>query len=223
MRGVALAKKEKSMRNVFMTLAASTMMLAAVCAAQAADAIDEVPVVPQAQDTFTPVGGWDGAYAGGKVTQQWGKNTAGSYNARGLGGGLYGGYNMQQGKIVYGGEADVNYSGVDGLQNGIDTKQGLNGSIRGRVGYDLSPALVYGTAGIAATNLRAEDATSHDSKTAFGATIGAGIETKITDQITARTEYRFTDYQTQTYDLKSGATDRGMKEHQVNVGLGMRF
>ena len=57
----------------------------------------------------------------------------------------------------------------------------------------------------------------------FGATIGAGVEAKITDQITARTEYRFTNYQTQTFDLDSGARDRGFKEHQVSVGLGMRF
>ncbi|MBB1248092.1 MULTISPECIES: outer membrane protein [unclassified Rhizobium] len=211
------------MRNLFVTLAASTMMLSALTAAQAADAIDEVPIAPEAQDAMAPVGGWDGAYVGGRVTQQWAKTAPGGYDTNGLGGGLYGGYNMQQGQIVYGGEADVNYSGVDGNKNGVETTQRLNGAIRGRVGYDLQPALVYGAAGLAATNVKAEDGTSEDSKTLFGATIGAGVEAKITDQITARTEYRFTNYQTQTFDLDSGARDRGFKEHQVSVGLGMRF
>ena len=59
--------------------------------------------------------------------------------------------------------------------------------------------------------------------TLLGVTLGAGVETKITESITARTEYRFTNYQTQTFDLDSGARDRGFKEHQVSVGLGMRF
>ena len=100
---------------------------------------------------------------------------------------------------------------------------GVNGSLRARVGYDLDPALVYATGGLAATNMEVTDATSDSNKTLLGATIGAGVETKITESITARTEYRFTNYQTQTFNLDSGATDRGLQDHQVNVGLGLKF
>jgi outer membrane immunogenic protein len=206
------------------TLTASALVLGAVTMAQAADAIDEVPLAPEAQDTIVSSGGWEGGYAGAKGTYQWGKvKEGGAYNAQGLGTGVYGGYNLQNDKIVYGAEADLNYSGVDSKSGGVETKQRLNGSVRGRVGYDLEPALVYGTAGIAATDLKASDDTSSDSKTLIGLTVGAGVETKITDTITARTEYRFNNYQTQTFGLDSGNKDRGFKEHQLNVGLGVRF
>ncbi|MBL0371273.1 porin family protein [Rhizobium sp. KVB221] len=212
------------MRNLIKSLAASVLVLGAVSIAHAADAIDEVPLAPEAQDTMGSVSGWEGGYVGAKGTYQRGKvKEGGAYNAIGLGGGLYGGYNMQDGQLVYGGEADLNYSGIDSTSAGVETKQRLNGSVRGRVGYDLEPALVYGTAGLAATSLKASDATSSDSNTLIGLTVGAGVETKITDTITARTEYRFTNYQDQTFKLDSGAKDRSLKEHQINIGLGVRF
>ncbi|MDO6963720.1 outer membrane protein [Rhizobium alvei] len=212
------------MRNLIKTLAATVLIAGAAGFAHAADAIDEVPVAPEANDVVTAPGGWDGAYVGGKATYQWGKVKSGAdYDAQGLGAGLYGGYNMQNGQIVYGGEADLNYSGIDATHAGVTTKQRLNGSVRGRIGYDLEPALVYGTAGLAATNLKASDATSSTDKNLLGLTVGAGVETKITESITARAEYRFNNYQTQTFNLDSGATDRGLKEHQINLGLGVRF
>jgi outer membrane immunogenic protein len=211
------------MRNFTKILAASAIALVAASAARAADAIDEIPSAPEAVESYSS-GNWEGAYIGGKLTHQWGKTKSpGDYNATGFGGGVYTGYNKQDGNIVYGVEADANYSGIDRTSGGVKADQGLNGSLRARVGYDLNPAMVYATGGIAATNLEAKDATSDSNKTLLGVTVGAGVETKITEQITARTEYRFTNYQTQTFNLDSGATDRGLKEHQVNVGVGFKF
>jgi outer membrane immunogenic protein len=211
------------MRNLIKTLAASAILISAASIAKAADAIDEIPSAPEAVETVTD-SNWEGAYAGGKVTYQWGKvKDTKDYDADGAGGGIYAGYNKQDGQIVYGAETDVNFSGIDKTYNGVKSEQGINGSLRARIGYDLSPAMVYATGGLAATNLETKDATSSDDKTLLGLTLGAGVETKITDTITARTEYRFTNYQSQTYDLDSGATERGLKEHQVNVGLGVKF
>lgn len=212
------------MRDLIKTLLVSTVLVAAATQVQAADAVDEIPQAPAATEIISETTGWDGAYVGGTASYQWGKMIKGKdYGAIGPGAGLYGGYNMQDGQIVYGAEADVNYSGISKSQAGVQTKQGINGSLRGRVGYDLNPALIYGTAGIAATNLKSKDATSEDNKTTYGLTAGAGIEFKITDSVTARTEYRFTNYGNQTFDLKSGAVDRGLDEHAVKVGLGVRF
>jgi outer membrane immunogenic protein len=211
------------MRKLIHTLAASAFVLSAASAVRAADAIDEIPSAPESIETVTS-SNWEGAYVGGKVTHQWGKVEEGrGYDAKGFGGGVYTGYNKQDGQLVYGAEADLNYSSVDARHNGVKSDQGLNGSLRARVGYDLSPAMVYATGGIAATNMEVSDATSDSNKTLLGLTLGAGVETKITDQITARTEYRFTDYQTQTFGLDSGNVDRGLKEHQINVGLGVKF
>ncbi|MBX9455596.1 MAG: porin family protein [Rhizobium sp.] len=211
------------MRKITKILAASAIALSAASFARAADAIDEIPSAPQSVDVI-PAGNWEGAYVGGKLTHQWGKTKMNKdYDAKGFGGGVYTGYNKQDGQIVYGAEVDLNYSGIEKSYKGVEATQGLNGSIRARAGYDLSPALVYATGGLAATNLEVTDKTSDSNKTLLGVTLGAGVETMITESITARTEYRFTNYQSQTFNLDSGATDRGLKEHQVNVGLGVKF
>jgi outer membrane immunogenic protein len=211
------------MRTFTTILAASAIALAAASFARAADAIDEIPAAPESVDVV-PADNWEGAYIGGKLTHQWGKTKINKdYDARGFGGGIYTGYNKQDGQIVYGVEADANFSGINKSYKGVEAEQGLNGSLRARVGYDLNPAMVYATGGLAATNMEVTDKTSDSNKTLLGVTLGAGVETKITESITARTEYRFTNYQTQTFNLDSGATDRGLKEHQVNVGLGFKF
>ncbi|MCB1444254.1 MAG: porin family protein [Rhizobiaceae bacterium] len=211
------------MRNITRILAASAIAFSAVSLARAADAIDEIPSAPESVDIVSS-SNWEGAYIGGKLTHQWGKVKQGEgYDADGFGGGIYSGYNKQDGQIVYGGEVDLNYSSIDRTYNKVKADQGLNGSLRARLGYDLNPAMVYATGGLAATNLEVSDKTSDSNKTLLGLTIGAGVETKITDTITARTEYRFTNYQTQTFGLDSGNVDRGLKEHQLNVGLGVKF
>ena len=212
------------MRHLIKTLAASAILVSAAGFAHAADAIDEIPMAPESQDVIVSSGNWEGGYVGGKLTHQWGKVKEGKdYDANGFGGGIYTGYNKQDGQIVYGVEGDVNFSGIDKTYNGVKADQGINGSLRARVGYDLSPAMVYATGGLAATNMEVSDANSDSNKTLLGLTLGAGVETKITESITARTEYRFTNYQTQTFDLNSGPVDRGLKQHQIKVGLGVKF
>lgn len=211
------------MRNLTSILAATAIAFSVAGIARAADAIDEIPAAPESVDVV-PAGNWEGAYIGGKLTHQWGKVKQNKdYDATGFGGGVYTGYNKQDGQIVYGVEGDVNFSSIDATHKKVEADQGFNGSLRARVGYDVSPALVYATGGLAATNLEVSDKTSDSNKTLLGLTLGAGVETKITEQITARTEYRYTNYQSQTFNLDSGATDRGLDEHQVNVGLGLKF
>lgn len=211
------------MRTLTSILAATAIAFSVATIARAADAIEEIPSAPESVDVV-PSGNWEGAYIGGKLTHQWGKVKENKdYDATGFGGGVYTGYNKQDGQVVYGVEGDVNFSSIDATHKKVEADQGFNGSLRARVGYDVSPALVYATGGLAATNMEVSDKTSDSNKTLLGLTLGAGVETKITEQITARTEYRYTNYQSQTFNLDSGATDRGLDEHQVNVGLGLKF
>ena len=196
--------------------------------ANAADAITDVPAAPAAPMEEPPLNTWSGPYAGVVLGYGFGgdardKTAGNSIDQKGFLGGGFAGYNYDAGGVVVGAEADIGYSGVKGDNAGTSVKSGVEGSLRARVGYDLTPAMVYATGGIAATNLEVKDATSDSNKTLLGVTLGAGVETKITESITARTEYRYTNYQTQTFNLDSGATDRGLKEHQVNVGLGLKF
>lgn len=214
------------MRTLIATLLASSMAVATFSTAMAADAIDQVPEAPVANDPVSvPAGNWAGAYAGGNVQYDMGRfGSHDSYNARATGGSVFGGYNMQSGQIVYGAEADLGYSGQDGAINStIKGEQGMNGSVRGRVGYDMNPFLLYGTAGLAASNNKVSDATSSDKKTALGYTVGAGVEGMVTNNITARVEYRYSDYQHKSYALDSGTHDVDLDNHSVKVGMAYKF
>jgi outer membrane immunogenic protein len=211
------------MRTLIATLIASTVSMVAFQAAHAADAVDEIPQAPAAEYS-EPVasGNWAGAYAGGTASWQRGEFNNGT-KANGLGGGVYGGYNMQNGQLVYGGEADVNYSGIDSTRNGLTGQQGVNGSVRGRVGIDLNPVLLYGTAGVAAGNVEMKNAAGSQDRTLLGWTAGAGAEAFVTNNVTARVEYRYTDYTGKNYNLGGTRVKSGLEDHSVRVGLGVKF
>lgn len=212
------------MRTLVMILLASSASLSLISGAHAADAVMQIPDAPVANDTFAPKGNWSGAYVGGHGDYNMGRFSGGDFNARAFGGGVYGGYNMQNDKIVYGAEADLGYSGYDGSTgSNLKGRQGINGSVRGRVGYDLNPVLLYGTAGVAAANTKVSGANGGDSKVAYGYTLGAGAEAMVTNNITTRVEYRYTDYQSKDYNVGNTTVRRAFEDQSVKVGLGMKF
>ena len=211
------------MRTFIASLITSAFVIAGVSAANAADAVDQVPEAPVAQnEPVTPAGNWEGFYLGGAGTYNAG-HFAHNSDGYAMGGQLYTGYNWQSGQIVYGVEADLGYSGLDSTSGGVTSKNRFNGSVRGRVGYDLNPFLLYATAGVAAANNKVSGFGDSDSKTAYGYTVGAGAEAMVTNNITARVEYRFSDYQDKDFDLGPTSVSRGYDEHSVKVGIGVKF
>jgi outer membrane immunogenic protein len=210
------------MRTFIVTLMASTFAIAGFTAAYAADAVEQVPQPPVAQDAPPPASNWAGFYLGGEGSYNIDHFRHGG-NGYAWGGGVYTGYNWENNNVVYGIEGDVGYSGADATRNGVETKYDTNGSVRGRIGYDFNPFLVYGTAGIAAGRVKASDATSSDSNTAVGWTAGVGAEAPIANNVTARVEYRYTDYGSKSYDLDSGRVSRGFDDNSVKVGIGVKF
>ncbi len=213
------------MRTLTMILLASATSMMALQVANAADAVDQIPEAPAATETYAAPTGWGGAYVGGAVTYDWGRfGGSDERDANAVGGTLYGGYNMQNGQIVYGAEADVGYNGEDGSAGaGLTGTQGVNGSLRARVGYDMNPFLVYATGGVAAANHTIESATDEDSQAAVGYTVGAGVEALVTDNIMARVEYRYTDYASRDFDIDGATVSRGFDDHSVKVGIGVKF
>src|SRR5262249_6879699 len=89
-------------------------------------------------------------------------------------------------------------------------KQGADGSIRGRVGFLVTPwVLLYGTGGVAFGSVSGSFGYSAHSTstccasvtgggswstTRSGATGGGGVEAMITQQLALRLEYRYTDF-----------------------------
>jgi outer membrane immunogenic protein len=138
-------------------------------------------------------------------------------------GGGFLGYRVQFGSVVAGIEGDINAKHSSVSYTARDSNlyraeaftgtasQGGDGSIRGRLGWLITPwTLIYGTGGVAFGNVSGSFAYSaHEidpcspcasvtgggswSTTRTGATGGGGVETLITPNLTLRLEYRYTD------------------------------
>lgn len=209
-------------RNLALLAAALSVPLATPVLA--ADAILEQPPVPPVAEVIPQSFLWSGGYVGGYGEYKWGEFSAlPGGSADGFGGGVYGGYNWQTDNIVYGLEADIGYSGADVSLGGTTAEQGFNGSLRARMGYDINPFLVYATGGVAATKAKVTTGAGSDSNTHLGWTVGAGAEAFVTDTITTRLEYRYTDYQSEAYNIGGATISSGFDDHSVRLGIGMKF
>jgi outer membrane immunogenic protein len=221
--------------KLFAGVSAAALFLS-VAGAQAAD----LPAVAP-QVAIAPMYNWSGFYLGAQIGYAWGNadrvNTLGfanDFDFDGVIGGIHAGYNHQINNWVLGVEGDIEISGADGDDSGVggsvDTIEAQwLGSIRARVGYAFDRTLVYVTGGIAFAGI---DATSNngvaaisDDNTHVGWTIGAGIERALTDNITARIEYRYTDLGDQDYTLAPAAANANydLDTHSVRVGVSYKF
>lgn len=231
-------------RSFTRPLAAAVGLAAFVAVpAYAADVVYAEPPAPAAPMELPPVATWAGPYAGislgyafsGETTEEF---TGESYDVDGWMGGAFGGFQMQNGAFVYGVEADINYSDMDGeaenfIGSGFDfeTDTSVDGSLRARVGYTVTEdILLYGTGGLAAERreMTVTDPVAGISETddnvALGYTVGAGIDARLTDQVFGRLEYRYTDYGNDAYDFGPlGGAEFDNDNHRVSVGLGIKF
>jgi outer membrane immunogenic protein len=220
-----------SARSKFALPAATAIGLIAFMgmnAAYAADAIEAVPE-PAVPMEVPPVASWSGAYAG--VTAGYGfagrsndDTTGRKVDTDGFVGGAFAGYNFELGNgVVTGVEGDIGYSGVEGKKQGERVKGGVDGSLRARLGYTVTPdVLAYVTAGGAAKRMTVEAAGDSDSQTQLGWTAGVGTDVKLTEKVFGRVEYRYTDYGSANFDV-GGGRDVDAKDHRVQVGLGVHF
>jgi outer membrane immunogenic protein len=212
------------MKHNFSMLAAAVAFAALPSFAFAADAIDEIPSAPEAPIEEAAAANWAGAYAGVSGGYSWGTAAVPGPNikAKGFNGGVYGGYNLQQDNIVYGGEVDLGYSAAKGNNAGAAFKNGVNGAARVRLGADMGPALIYGAGGVAFTNGKVTAGGASDTKTHIGWTAGVGAEAKVTSNLIGRLEYRHNRFGSKTYAV-GGGTPAKLSENEIRVGLGVKF
>jgi outer membrane immunogenic protein len=163
------------------------------------------------------------------------------------------GYNMQFDSFVAGIEADISYSGVSGsssrsfsdprgpgfFSNTARLRSDLDylGTVRGRFGFAVERALIYGTAGLAygeasvRGSLSSTDspasfqaASGRESGTEVGFAGGAGVEYAILNNITIRGEYLYYNLGKQTVGVAQGATPGNFADYEVeNDGHVARF
>ena len=194
-------------------------------AAGAAD-IYAPPPPPELVYNPTPAFSWTGAYVGGVIGYGWGSATvkgSSNFDADGVVGGVYGGYNFQpNANVVVGLETDIMASGMSGKKAGVKMDNNWNGTIRARAGYAVDRFLVYGTGGVALGNVETKIPGSKDTSLRTGYTLGAGVEAALTDTVIGRLEYRYTDLGSYKYKT-TPKTNAGFSSNQVLVGVGVKF
>ena len=140
-------------------------------------------------------------------------DTGTGFNGSGGFGGGQIGFNWQQGRLVYGLEADIQGAGIQSnfgqvsapgnvIAGRIKNELDFFGTVRGRVGYAFGPTLLYATGGFAYGDVRRSvdlfagsvvGATFARNRTDVGFAVGGGIEYKFTPAWSVKVEYQFID------------------------------
>ncbi len=205
--------------------AAFAAVLMSSGAAFAADVIEQTPEPPLPPQQSNLL--WSGAYAGVYGGYNWmhADLSPGTVNGiHGLDGGAFLGYNYQlDNNFVVGLEGMAGISGAEGSEGGTSVEEEWDASLRARMGYAFENSMIYGLAGVAGTRASAADATGSDTHTHLGWTVGAGLETFLTDNVTARVEYDYADYGKQEYDLGATNPDISLTDHSIKLGIGLKF
>jgi outer membrane immunogenic protein len=189
-----------------------------------------------------PVFTWTGVYVGGQVGYEFGRDSndlnpsSTSTSTSGVIGGAHIGYNYQlPNNFVVGLEGDVEGTSAKGTTTYAFGpgyyNEGIQGSVRGRVGYAVDRALFYATGGAAFGGIKnnyfngaAEDSLSHSR---VGYTVGGGIEYAINNNWSVRAEYRYTDFGHSTDYLTNSDTGTAVTKHdsdnKVEAGFSYKF
>ena len=217
----------------------STVALAALAGTAFAADLPSRHAPPAYAPPPIPVFTWTGVYIGGQVGYEFGKDSnslnPSSTSTNGVVGGAHIGYNYQlPNNFVVGLEGDVEGTSAKGTTTyGFGPgyyKEGIEGSVRGRVGYAVDRALFYATGGAAFGGLHnnyygvGQDSLSH---TRVGYTVGGGIEYAIDHNWSVRAEYRYTDFGRSTDYLTNAAAGVADRKHdsdnKVEAGFSYKF
>jgi outer membrane immunogenic protein len=184
---------------------------------------------------------WTGFYVGGHLGGAFSGDNSLAGNSGRFFGGVQGGFDYQfAGNWVVGAEAQ--YSWLANNNNGVlfpggtlvTSNNNQLGSVTGRVGYAIGPALIYGKGGYAWRDNNNLNATVADVPAAFtttgnsrdGYTVGAGLEYMFAPNWSAKAEYQYYNFGNTTFatgpaDI-AGARFRN-DEHTIKAGLNYRF
>jgi outer membrane immunogenic protein len=208
------------MTNSMRRISLAAAFLSAAVPALAADIRYRSPapsLAPPPSVTFS----WSGAYVGANLGHQWASVGNLPNEPSGIAGGVQAGYNWQMGRLVLGGEADIQASAADDMFAPYKFSNPWFGTVRGRAGFALNNLLFYATAGLAYGEGRLVFAGLSEDQTHFGWTGGGGIEMGLTPNWSAKAEYLFISLSDKTYVLSGTAS--GIDSHFLRLGVNYRF
>ncbi|MGQ5702444.1 outer membrane protein [Sandaracinobacteroides sp. A072] len=139
------------------------------------------------------------------------------------------GYDAKVGSgFVLGAEASV--SGNDGTVRGpagLSYDTGRTLGLAARAGVLAGPeTLVYGRGGWVNTRFTVEDAVGSRSSNRDGWTLGGGVEHMLTQNVSLKGEYRYSEYKSfpaRTLDVATNDATASPSRHQLMAGVNVRF
>jgi outer membrane immunogenic protein len=193
-----------------------------------------------------PLYNWSGIYVGGHLgggfeNSSWsdpftgGSNT---FNQSGFLGGGQIGANAQFNWLVVGVEGDFSWTGLkgsgrDAVGNSINTNVNWASTVTGRAGVAFDRLLVYAKGGLAVANDKSTlndiaGGTANTSLTRTGWTAGAGLEYAFAPNWSAKVEYDYLGFGSQTLNLPTAAfpaysTNASLNVQEVKAGINYRF
>jgi outer membrane immunogenic protein len=224
------------MKRVFLLGAVALAVATTMTAANAAD-IARRQRMPTKAPAYEAYYNWSGFYAGINGGGAFGNsdlsNALGStsYDVNGgMAGGTIG-YNWQVGRVVYGLEADGDWSGLKGsTTNAVcvscETSNPWLATARGRIGYAFNRVLPYLTAGGAFGDVKiTRPGFAGSSDTRAGWTGGGGVEVAINGPWTAKVEYLYADLGSANCSAANCgvSTSADLTANIVRGGLNYRF
>lgn len=189
---------------------------------------------------FNPRFNWTGGYIGAQLGYGWADTDASAtapaqtfgYDSNGVVGGLHAGYNFQNQTFVYGVEADIDFADLDGSGLGSagtlthQTEVNWIGSLRARLGFAADRTLFYVTGGWAFGEVDVSvtgAAAGSDSETRNGWILGGGVEQAVTNNITARLEYRYVDLGDESFSNTLLSESSDVTVQSLRAGVSWKF
>lgn len=159
---------------VSMAVGAASTAFAGGLTEPAPEPMVEAPVIPVA----APSGDWTGGYVGAQLGFGDSSSAGSALDGSGAIGGLHAGYRFDYGQFVLGAETSYDKANID-LGAGADSIDSV-GRVGLTAGYDMGPALVYASGGLARASATVGGAGLSDN----GYYLGLGADYALTSQWT---------------------------------------
>ena len=222
-------------RTEFFIVAVAAFSLGAIDSASSGD-LGRPVYAPPAPPVYAPPPQWRTCYGGLNAGGVWSPGI----DDFGVTGGGQIGCNWQWNTVVLGGEADLQYTGLDGSRDVFapsasaheDFRSRWLATFRGRFGWLANPNMYfYTTGGLALANVNTASSVNFngtinnvsDSTTHAGWTLGAGLEWMFAPQWSAKVEYLYVDLGHATNPLPIYNNDLSLTENIFRIGINYHF
>jgi outer membrane immunogenic protein len=186
----------------------------------------------RADGALAPI--WTGVYVGAQGGIDWADldtNFDSGFSTRGATGGGHVGFNWGVGGLIVGVEADANvanaqFSATGGNNTTFDT--GWSGTVRGRAGIPVGPALYYATMGyawsdVSITSKSIGGGTFNESHRFDGIVYGVGAEAYVLPNLSVRLEALHFDYSSDQISIAGVGPAAEIDPSDTVVRAGLTF